>query len=126
MINEELEFEIERELRKVRAPSRVARNLGIDIRIVLPIADRLEGAPRIIRQEQFGGHGQPELAPFTVGRKKAWEVWDNNIPSISQARADYEAGTHDMVTGRDGDWLILYSIPQAKVTPRPDYFKPEI
>jgi len=122
----ELRNEIIAELRKVRAPSKVARNLGIDIRLVLPIADDLSGTPRVLREEQFGGFGRPELRDFIAGRKRAHETWDNEEPTIAEARANYEAGTHDMATGRDGDWLILYSIPQRRVTPRPDYFQPEV
>lgn len=125
-MNIELRDEIIAELRKYRAPAKVARNLGIDVRIVLPIADELSGSPRILRQEQHGGYGKPELREHLVGRKKAWEVWDNDEAQIAAARAAYEAGTHDMFTARDGDWLLLYSVPQQKVTPRPDYFKPEI
>lgn len=126
MISPELRHEIILELRKVRAPSKVSRNLGIDIRMVLPIADELAGTPRVVREEQFGGYGRPELREFLVGRKRAHETWDNTDPQIAIARTNYELGTYDMTTGRDGDWLLLYSIPQRKVTPRPDYFKPEI
>lgn len=122
----ELRLEIVAELKKIRAPSKVARNLGVDIRLVLPIADELAGNPRVLREEQFGGWGSPEFRDFAVARKRAHETWDNSTPAIAEARAAYEAGTHDMCTGRDGDWLILYSIPQQRVTPRPDYFRPEI
>lgn len=125
MITPELKNEIIRELLKVRAPAKVAKNLGVNIRDVLPIHDEMQGTPRIVREEQFGGLGRPELRDFVVARKKAWENWDNEQPAIAQARAQYEAGTHDMATTRDGDWLILLSIPQQRVTPRPDYFKPE-
>jgi hypothetical protein len=118
--------EIIRALRKFRSPSKVSRTTGYDIRIILPINDELNGTPRTVRQEQFGGFGRPELTDFIVGRKRAHETWDNTAPTIAEAREAYEAGTHDMVTGRDGDWLILYSIPQRRVTPRPDYFRPEI
>ena len=125
-MNTELKDEIVRELRKFRSPSKVARNLGIDVRLVLPINDELSNSPRVQRQEQYGGFGRPELQQFIVGRKKAWAVWDNNDPTIALARTNYEAGTHDMQTGRDGDWLILYSVPQGRVTPRPHYFRPQI
>lgn len=126
MLTPELREDIIRELRKFRSPSKVAKNLGLDIRLILPIADELSAAPRVVRSEQFDGMGRPELAPYIVGRKKAWDRWDNQDPLIAQARADYEAGTHDMITGRDGDWLILYSIPVLKKKPRPNYFTPEV
>lgn len=126
MITPEIEQDIVRELRKFRSPSKVAKLLGVDIRDVLPIADRLSEAPRVSREEQFDGMGKPSLSQHAVARKKAWEVWDNADPAVAQAREDYEAGTHNMLTGRDGDWFILYSVPQRKVTPRPNYFQPEV
>jgi hypothetical protein len=125
-ITPEIRDEIIFELRKVRAPAKVARNLGIDIRHVLPIADELAGQPRALRQEVHDGHGRPELRDMLVARKLAHDVWNNDDPAIAGARAAYEAGSHDMATGRDGQWLLLYSIPQRKPTPRPDYFQPEI
>jgi len=121
----DLRQEIIAELKKVRAPAKVARNLGLDIRLILPIADEMAGTPRVQREETHGGFGRPELREHLVARKRAGDTWDNTDPRIADARAAYEAGTHDMATGRDGDWLILYSIPQRRVTPRPDYFRPE-
>lgn len=124
-MNIDIEDEVIRELRKVRAPAKVARNLGIDLRSVLEIADKTGGSSRTSREEQFEGEGRPELRQFLVARKRAHHEWDNEDPLIAQARADYEAGTHEMATGRDGDWLILYSIPRNRPQPRPNYFRPE-
>jgi hypothetical protein len=119
--------EIVAELRKVRgASSKVAKNLGYPLTIVLEVKDEMDSIPRTIREEQFGGFGRPELRDHVVARKRAHESWDNTDPAIANARNAYEAGSHDMCTGRDGDWLILYCIPQQKVTPRPDYFRPEV
>ena len=118
--------EIERALIKLRSPSKVMRATGYDLRDILPIHDEISERPRIMREEQHGGYGRPELRDCLVARKRAHESWDNTSPDIAEARANYEAGTHDMCTGRDGDWLLLYSIPQKKVTPRPDAFKPEV
>lgn len=124
-IEPELYKEIKDALRTLRSPSKVSRKLGIDIRFILPIADEESAYLKSGHEERFGGLGRPELQSFIVGRKKAMEVWDNTDPLIAQARSDYEAGTHDMVSGRDGAWIILYSIPRDTVTPRPNYFKPE-
>lgn len=122
----EIRAEIIAGLRKLRSPSKVSRMLGIDLREILPIADELSGTPRVVRQEAHGGYGRPELREFLVARKRAHESWDNSVPAIAAARLDYELGTHNMATGRDGDWLLLYSIPNRKPVPRPDYFRPEI
>lgn len=124
-MNTDIEAEIVSELRKVRAPAKVARNLGVDLRLVLEVSDRIGGATRSSRGETFDGEGRPELRDMAVARKRAYQVWDNTDPAVAAARAAHEAGTHTMATGRDGDWLILYLIPQKTVTPRPDYFRPE-
>lgn len=119
--------EIIAELRKVRgAASKVAKNLGYPLVLVLEVKDEMDSIPRSVREEQHGGYGRPELRDFLVARKRAHESWDNTDPAIADARNSYEAGSHDMCTGRDGDWLLLYLIPQDKVTPRPDYFQPEV
>lgn len=125
MITPETKREIITALRKFRSPAKVARHLGLDLRDVLKVSDEIGGATRSLRPEMHGGQGRPELREFLVARKRAYQPWNNSDPEIARARASYEAGTHTMVTGRDGDWLLLYLIPQRRVTPRPDYFKPE-
>lgn len=123
-VTPEVRAEIAGLLRRVRSPSKVVRLTGYDIRLVLQVHDE-EVENRVTREERHGGYGRPELQAYAVARKKADAAWDNSIPAIAEARAAYEAGTHIMITGRDGDWLILYLIPQRRVTPRPDYFRPE-
>lgn len=123
-LSREVWEEIATDLRKTRgATSRTAKNLGYDIRLVLQVAEA-ENEPRIVREEKYGGLGRPELRDYAVARKKAWQVWDNTQPALAKARAEFEEGSHEMVTGRDGDWLILYSIPRRVPLPRPDYFQP--
>lgn len=124
-ISREMRDEIVSDLAKTRAPSRTAKNLGYSIKVVLAVAEE-QNQPRSRFEEKYGGLGRPELVRYTVSRKKAWEVWDNDSGAISRARADYEAGTHEMCTGRDGDWLILYSIPNKwPAEGRTNYFLPE-
>lgn len=47
--------------------------------------------------------------------------WDNRAAEIIEARRKYDAGTHDMVQARDGDWLIMYAIPRRR---RPEFHVP--
>lgn len=122
-ITDEVREEILVNFKKTRSPFRTARNLGYNIEDVLSVVDEV-AIPRSTREEKFGGFGRPQMQKYLVARKRPWDVWDNNQPEIAKARADYEAGTHEMITGRDGDWLILYSIPRVKPQPRPNYFKP--
>jgi len=42
----------------------------------------------------------------------SWAISDQD--KIDKAREHYEAGTHEMVTGRDRDWFVLFSIPRKK------------
>jgi hypothetical protein len=125
-LNIELRQEIIGELKKVRAPAKAARNLGVDLKLVLQVSDEIGGLSYFNREERWDGEGRPELRQYAVAKKRAYQVWDNNDPAIAAARAAYEAGTHDMRTGRDGNWLIMYLVPQRKVTPRPGYFTPEV
>lgn len=121
----EIREEILHDLRKTRAPARTSRSTGYPIRLVLQVAEE-DNHPRTVREEVYGGLGRPELQQFTVGRKRAWEAWNNEEPAIAEARSQYEKGTHEMVTGRDGDWLILYAIPRKHRDPnRAGYFTPE-
>lgn len=124
-LSDQIRDEIARDLRKTRAPSRTAKNLGYPIKMVLQVADE-DSEPRSRHIERHGGLGRPEMQQYAVARKKAWQTWDNDSQEVSDARVAYEAGTHIMATGRDGDWLIMYMIPQSKPTPRPNYFQPEI
>lgn len=108
------------------SPFKTARKCGIDVADVFAIIDdnqeRLKSAT-----EHNGGKGRPELINFAVARRRADDrQWDNKDEAIVKARADYEAGTHEMATGRDGQWLILYSIPRRRREPNRDgYFLPE-
>ena len=75
---------------------------------------------------KYEGYGDPEKRKFLVARKTAEGYWDNEIPEVAQARERYEAGTHDMATGRDGPYLLLYSFPRPVVSPRPNDFTPTV
>jgi hypothetical protein len=115
----EMREEIARDLRKTRAPARTAKNLVLDV-----MED--ERQPRPFREEKYGGLGRPEIQQYIVDRKRPWEIWANTTDPVLTARNQYEAGTHEMATGRDGDWLILYSIPRKTVAKdRQNYFQPE-
>jgi hypothetical protein len=109
------------------SPFKAAKSLGVPIQTVL---DVVEANKERLAQgtEVHGGLGRPELQEFLVARKRGVGAqWDNNDPEIVLARARYEAGTHEMTTGRDGPWQLLYSIVRVRpAAPRPGYFTPEI
>lgn len=60
--------------------------------------------------------GRPELRRYRVSAKHtSWSTWPVvDQDKIDDARAKYEAGTHEMCQGRDGDWFVLYLIPRKK------------
>lgn len=113
------------EYKRTRSPFRTANLTGLDASVVWAIieehTDKLSAYP-----ERNGGFGRPELESYIVARRKVTSrSWDNAEPAIADARLAYEKGTHELATGRDGGWLILYAIPRKKATPRTNYFKPE-
>ena len=125
-VSKELIDEVLLEYKRTRSPFRTATNVGLETSLVWEIIeanqDRLSAYP-----ERNGGFGNENMVKFIAGRRRvSSREWDNKEPAIARARAAYELGTHDMATGRDGSWLILYSIPLKKRAPRPDYFRPEM
>lgn len=59
------------------------------------------------------GRGPKHLHKYIVAIRSLYthEGWDNNDPAIKKARKDYDDGLVEMATGRDGTFIILYSIP---------------
>ena len=126
VLTPEIVDEIIYEYKRTRSPFKTARLVGVSATDVWEViehnSDRLA-----VRSENFGGFGNPAMRQFIVARRMITQdrSWDNDAEAIATARAAYEAGTHNMATGRDGDWLLLYSIPNKRLVPRPNYFKPE-
>lgn len=123
--------EIEKEILQVyeqtrRSPFKTARQVGVSINEVFEVLNKntesLEKA-----SERHGGMGRPEMQKYLVARRKvAVRQWDNSSEEIAEARQNYANGTHELCTGRDGPWLLLYSIPrQRPVSGRERYFEPQ-
>jgi hypothetical protein len=120
--DELLDQDIREEFAKHRSPFRVCRQLDVSLDRVRRVIG--EQAPSNTKNiARFGGRGRPELEKFAVARKNVNESWDNNSVELINARSSYEAGTHEMCQGRDGDTIIQYSIPRTIIEPRPNYFK---
>ena len=62
-----------------------------------------------------------ELEKYKVAEIRAGMAWAST-PAILKAKHDYDAGLTEMCTGRDGDVLILYSIPRKTRARRTPYF----
>jgi hypothetical protein len=113
--------------KQTRSPFKTATSVGVSVDEVFSVINSQQ--ERVVTaEERYGGLGRPDIRKHTVARRSATLLgWDNDNPAIIKARADYEAGTHIMATGRDGGTLILYSIPRkGRPDPMPGYFLPEV
>jgi hypothetical protein len=120
--DEYLDQDIREEFAKHNSIFRTARTLGITLDRVTRVVGK-EDFHVDHKPAKYGGGGRPELEKYLVATKHANDSWDNSTPELKHARARYEAGTHEMCQGRDGDNIILYCIPRAIPDPRPGYFK---
>ena len=91
---------------------RVADALGLD----RPDLPTFTYTPRRRVPPPGTGHRPGWPSPrFIVAIRHCDGPWLNeDQKGISKARDDYEAGTHEMCTGRQGDWFILFSVPRKK------------
>jgi len=120
--DEYLDLDIREEYAKHSSIFRTARQLGVSLDRV----SRVVGKTNFHVEKQpakYGGRGRPELEKYIVATKHGNDGWDHAMPELRQARQRYEAGTHEMCQGRDGDTIIQYLIPRAVAQPRPGYFK---
>lgn len=108
------------------SPFRTASALGVSTAEVIEEVEKLT-ENQTSGQQKHDGYGHPDMQKHLVARRRAMAAgWDNKDPKIAAARAAFEAGTHMMVTGRDGAFLLLYSIPRkGKPAPAPRYFSLE-
>ena len=120
--DEYLDQDILEEFNKHHSLYRVCKALDISLGRVKQVIGT-QSSPIERKTSLYGGRGRPELEKFIVATKASDEQWNNNAPELQQCRARYEAGTHEMCQGRDGDTILLYSIPRAVVEPRPGYFR---
>lgn len=90
----------------------VAAVLGVDLpEHVIPTP-----IPLPSRRQPPADLGKAELRQYIVSKRHAdhaaWPKEDE--AKIEDARAAYEAGTHEMCQGRDRNWFVLYLIPRQK------------
>ncbi len=123
----ELDKDIRAEYAKHGSLFKTARGMGVPVDYVLKIVntDKQQPKPDLSTCE-FDGFGDPEKRRYLVARSLAKESWDNTRPEVADARATYEAGTHDLAIGRDGPYLLMYLFPRAVPAPRPNYFTPTV
>lgn len=98
--------------------STVARRFGMNAEYIRQVAIKAGMSPSRAVDYQFG---KESLRPFIVAVTPAGTAWDNLDPKIEKARKDYDDGKIEMMTGRDGDTMILYGFPKKVRQPR-EYF----
>ena len=120
-----IDQEIREEYAQHRSLFKTAKKLGIEISYVKTVVESMpEESKPDLATCRWEGFGDPDKKAFLVARNSADRSWDNSRPEVAKAREDFEAGTHDMATGRDGPFILLYSFPRAVRQPRPGYFNP--
>lgn len=126
-ITPEVEAEVIDVFKRTRgSPFKTATETGVDVKDVWDIVDRNKDKISAF-EERHGGQGRPELQRYLAATRRAGDRgWDLENAGVVRARANLELGTHIMATGRDGQWLLLYSIPRkGPRDPKPGYFQPE-
>jgi hypothetical protein len=113
--------------------SKVAKELGVrpsDIRREItpaaPVATDLieDHHPQPARDNNgFYALGRVNLRKYIVSKRHALGLWpEADRKTLAQARQDYDAGTHVMVQGRDGSWIIQYVWKRSKPVPPINWF----
>ena len=120
--DEYLDEDIKEEFAKHNSLFRAARALNISLDRVKRVVGQKDYHVEK-RPAQYGGRGRPELEQYIVATKNADESWPIDSEELAVCRAQFEAGTHEMCQGRDGDTIIQYSIPRATPQPRHNHFK---
>ncbi len=94
------------------------------------IADALDIRVREAREmlrkqpEYLEGWGRPSLHPYIISRRHCqaprWPVEDAN--RIYEHKKLHDDGKVTMCQGRDGEWILQYSIPNTPPVKRSAYF----
>lgn len=123
----ELDKDIREEYAKHNSLFKTAKAFNVTVEYVNNVvqSQAIEPTPDMSTCE-WEGFGDPDKRKYLVARSLAAGSWDNKRPEVAEARAKFEAGTHNIATGRDGPYLLLYAFPRAVVQPRPNYFTPTV
>lgn len=72
--------------------------------------------------------GRRSLRDKIVAVRQANMPWrQEDQPKIAAARRQYDRGRYEVMTGRDGDWIILYAVKRrTPVAPRNYFYEARI
>lgn len=73
------------------------------------------------------GYGRYDIRRRLIARRHVdTDGWDETNAVIRAAKSEYDNGTVELATGRDGFWLLLYRFPRrVKDAKREPYFTGE-
>lgn len=106
------------ELRSNKDCSKIARMLGLPIRVVREVAVAQTG----YFQASTDGRGRLKLRKYVIAERNIAQPWP--VTDVIQAAHEaYDAGLVEICTGRDGFTQFLYCIPRKEpVKDREPYF----
>lgn len=106
------------ELRKNTSHRRISNTLGLPLSWVRTVEIERVGKYKVDR---------PDIEKYLIASKHVDREWDNNDPTIKNAREAYDRGELEMCQGRDGFTINLYAIPRKVRDTRPNrvYFARE-
>lgn len=117
-VTETLVNDIRRELESTKlriSPVKIATRYGVPIPLVRFIMQEMPSPNTAFTKHSTDGWGKDSLRPFLIARKIAGEAWPSSYDSnIEAARDQYDAGVTEMFQGRDGDFILLYSMPRKR------------
>ncbi len=100
--------------------SKIAAALGLEAETTVLAAPKT----RQRRLERPNDLGKESIRKYIISARHAsFSTWPSqDWDKIETARAGYEAGTHEMVQGRDRDWFVQYCIPRKVRTGARKFF----
>lgn len=119
-ITQTLIDELQRELQGNRPnPVKIAARYGVPAGLVRFIMQESPSPNTEFVKHSTDGWGKKELRPWLVSRKASGDAWpEADKEKIEKAREAYDDGITEMCQGRDGDFILLYSIPRKRPVKR--------
>ena len=100
-------------LKKKTLPRQIADICGLPLSTVMSVMSR------VVKTDL----GRPELQQHIVSFTRAGTAWpEEDEVAINLARMQYDAGLVELCQGREGQFIILYAIPNKQPAAERHYF----
>jgi transposase-like protein len=112
---------IDEELKRTNGNiSKVARALGLDYHA---LKERQRQAGQLRNTGLHPATGREGFQLFVIAVKRQGSSWPERFSAaIADARAKFDAGTHEMFQTSDNGWVVQYLIPRLKSAGRRHFF----